>query len=269
MPAAVVAVAAWVGGAAAAGTAITATVAGALAVSTTVAGMLVGAVVGAAIGAIGAAITGGDVAKGAIMGAIGGAAGGFGAGSGTLEAGSSGVGTSDLAGMTGGEFGGAESAVEAVDTTLGLPTSAPTEISPAVSGASKAAVAAPPPSSAGVLDKVTGALTSDKGMVLAGGALSGYGEVEGGKAQAEANREAARVESAQRAEAEAAKLAEEAKGKKLDSRLVATRGIITPGQPANLAAKYNEALSDLKGFAKSIRPPTVAAPTVLPPTVAV
>jgi len=248
MPAAIVAVVAAVAGGAAAAT-----------VTSVVMSVVVGAVVGAAVGAIGTAIIGGDVTKGAIMGAIGGGIGGaVGAMSAVAEAPAAGgmamAGEADVAGLAAAEA----AASPTLDATMGG-AFVGTETGKV------AAVVPPPPPAEGLLSKATTALTSDKGMVLAGGVLSGYGEMEGGKAQAEATRDAARVESDQRAATEAAKLAEEAKGKKLTSRLVAKPGTISTGQPVNLSDQFRREFDNLRDFTASIRPTIKPlAPTVAP-----
>lgn len=78
MPAAVVMVAAYAGGAIAGGMVVAGGIATlGIAAGSVLAGVVAGAVVGACIGAVGAAVTGGDVKKGAIMGAVAGGAGGY------------------------------------------------------------------------------------------------------------------------------------------------------------------------------------------------
>lgn len=166
MPAAVVLVCAYAGGAVAGGAVLAAG-------ATMVTAVVAGALVGAAIGAVGAAVTGGDIKKSAIMGALAGAGGAYLSGPAVASSGYVGGTTAKVA--TGAEtMAGTEVAASSVAPT-GAEAMTGTTTTTTIPGAVTPPPPPPPPPPISETTKVLAGLAA--GQTL-GGYLQGKGTAE-------------------------------------------------------------------------------------------
>jgi len=167
MPAAVVLVCAYAGGAVAGGAVLAAG-------ATMVTAVVAGALVGAAIGAVGAAVTGGDIKKSAIMGALAGAGGAYLSGPAVASSGYVGGATTAKVATGAETMAGTEVAASSVAPT-GAEAMTGTTTTTTIPGAVTPPPPPPPPPPISETTKVLAGLAA--GQTL-GGYLQGKGTAE-------------------------------------------------------------------------------------------